>query len=98
MKKPFALLALICFAALAFQSCGESSKPSNTDTAVKPDSLSAVYQLSIETHKAEEAGCKSEDCTHILLRVPVLKGGDRSVAANPNRDDLSRSGENYSNP
>lgn len=80
MKNQFTLFVTICLAAFMFQSCDDSKKPANTDTEVKPDSVSAPYQLSIETHKAMEGNCKSDDCTHILLEIPVLKGGDPKVS------------------
>lgn len=79
MKNQFTLIVSFCIAALVFQRCGDSKKPATADTGLKTDSVSAPYQLSIETHKAEEGGCKSDDCTHIRLEIPVLKGGDQKV-------------------
>ncbi len=79
MKNHFTFFVTICLAALIFQSCGDSSKPAASGTEINTDSIPAPFQLSIETHKAQEDGCDSDDCTHIRLNIPVLNGGDPKV-------------------
>lgn len=81
MKKYYTLLPLLILSILLFQGCGSGSQPEETNQATKPDSakVAATYTLAIETHTAKEDGCKTDDCTYIEIRIPMLRGGDSTV-------------------